>query len=420
MDRSLSVFSSEDGRPSVVSAANFHHPRPESPGHEHVVKSLRPPQLRTILGESERSATWLELFYDLAFVVAVAVLGGRLQTVNDLRGVLSYLGLFLLIWWLWASHTFYADRYDTDDLVYRLLATVQLVAVAVIAASLSSGPAMSTVAFAVGYTISRLTLLVMYWRARIHVRETRDLVSGYLVGFGIGALIWTASIFTPEPGRYILWAVALSVDLATPWVMRRHQARVPLDVSHLPERFGLFTILVLGESIAATVIGLGHVEWAVESTFTAVMALATATAVWWLYFDNVEGNVVRREKSTRRTWRPTVWIYSHFGIAAGLGIVAIGLEHAILEAGHGAFADFERWLLVGGTSFTVFFVALTHLASGSPETYKLHNAVAYTRMLAAVVVLALGLFDFMSSQALVTAIAAVLITTALSNVRDDS
>ena len=224
---------------------------------------------------------------------------------------------------------------------------------------------MSTVAFAVGYTISRLTLLVMYWRARIHVPETRDLVSGYLVGFGLDALIWVASVFTPEPGRYVLWAVALTVDVATPWVMRRHQARAPLDVSHLPERFGLFTILVVGESITATVVGLGHLEWAVESTFTAVMALVTATAIWWLYFDDVEGQVVRREATTRRTWRPTVWIYSHFGIAAGLGIVAIGLEHAINEAGHGAFPDFERWLLASGTSFTVIFVALTHLASAT-------------------------------------------------------
>ena len=380
------------------------------------MRSLRPPQLRTVLGESERTATWLELFYDLAFVVAVAVLGGRLQTVNDITGVLSYLGFFLLIWWLWVSHTFYADRYDTDDLVYRLLATVQLVAVAVIAASLSTGPAMSTMAFAVGYAIARMALLVMYWRARVHVPETRELVSGYLVGFGLGALVWTLSIFTPEPVRFVLWVIAFSIDLGTPWVMRRHQARVPLDVSHLPERLGLFTILVLGESIAATVAGLGDVEWGVESTFTAVMALVVATAIWWLYFDNVEGKVVRREASTRRTWKPTVWIYSHIGIAAGLGIIAIGLEHAISEAGHGEFADFERWLLVGGTSFAVAFVALTHFAAGSPETYKLHNAVAYSRVLAAVVVLALGLLDFMSSQALVTAIAAVLITTALSNV----
>lgn len=382
------------------------------------IPGLQPPQLRTVLGEAHRTATWLELFYDLAFVVAVAVLGGRLQSAVDLSGVLSYLGYFVLIWWLWASHTFYADRYDTDDLAYRALATVQLAAVAVIAASLSAGPAMSTVGFAVGYTIARFALLVMYWRARTHVPETRELVNGYLVGFGFGALLWLVSIVTPEPFRYLLWSVALVVDLATPWVMRREQARVPLDVSHLPERFGLFTILVLGESIGATVVGLGDIEWSAVSTFAAVMALVTATAIWWLYFDNVEGLVVRRDPTTRRTWRPTVWIYSHYGVAAGLGMLAIGLEHAITEAGH-SYPDFQRWLLVSGAALVVVCLALTHLASGSEETYRLHNKVALTRMVAALAILALGFLDFMSSQALVAAVAIVLMVTAVSNVRTE-
>ena len=80
------------------------------------MRSLQPPRLRTVEGEDHRTATWLELFYDLAFVAAVATLGVRLADVHDFDGVLVYLGYLLLIWWLWASHTFYADRYDTDDL----------------------------------------------------------------------------------------------------------------------------------------------------------------------------------------------------------------------------------------------------------------------------------------------------------------
>jgi len=380
---------------------------------------LRPPQLRTLVTEEERKATWLELFYDLVFVVAVAVLGGQLQAVTGVIGVLSYLGYFLLLWWLWASHTFYADRFDTDDLVYRLLATVQLVAVAIIAASVSPGPSLSSVGFAIGYTIARLALLAMYWRARRHVPETRALVSGYLVGFGLGALLLTVSIFTPEPARFVLWSIALVVDLATPWIMRREQARAPLDDSHLPERFGLFTILVLGESIAATVAGLSHLEWATPSTVTAVIAIVIAATIWLLYFDNVEGLVVRRDASKARNWRPTVWIYSHYGLAAGLGIVAIGLEHAITEAGHGEFADFERWLLVSGTALAVACLALTHLASGSEATYQQHNRVARTRMGAAIAILALGLFGFMSSTGLVLAIALILIGTAVSNTQSE-
>jgi len=379
------------------------------------MRSLQPPRLRTLETEGHRTATWLELFYDLAFVASVAVLGVRLGGVDNAGGVWAYLGFLLLIWWLWASHTFYADRYDTDDLVYRILATVQLVAVAVIAASLAEGSA-STVAFAVGYALARLALLAMYWRARIHVVATRTLVSGYLVGFGLGAALWAVSIVTPEPARFAVWAVAFAVDIATPWVMRREQARVPLDVSHLPERFGLFTILILGESIVATVVGLSHVHWSSVAIFAAVMALVVATAMWWLYFDNVEGMVVRRDPNQSRAWRPTVWIYSHFGIAAGLGITAIGLEHVIAQAGDGAFPGFERWLLVTGASLAVTSLALTHLASGSQETYRLHNVVAFTRVVAALVILGLGLFTSMTPQGLVTAIATVLIVTAMTGV----
>lgn len=380
------------------------------------MRSLQPPRLRTLEIEGRRTATWLELFYDLAFVAVVAVLGTRLGEVHDVVGVWAYLGYLLLIWWLWASHTFYADRYDTDDLVYRILATVQLVAVAVIAASLTTGSS-STVAFAIGYTLARVALLAMYWRARVHVAETRVLVSGYMVGFGLAALIWAISIITPEPARFVLWAVAFVVDLATPWVMRREQAKVPLDVSHLPERFGLFTILILGESIVATVFGLSHIEWATAGVFTAIMALMVATSMWWLYFDNVEGMVVRRDPNKRRTWRPTVWIYSHFGIAAGLGITAIGLEHAINEAGHTPYDGFERWLLVSGAALAVTSLALTHLASGSVVTFRMHNIVAFTRFFAAIVILGLGLITSLSSQGLVTAIAAVLVVTAMSGVQ---
>ena len=109
---------------------------------------VSPPRLRTLETEEHRAATWLELFYDLAFVVAVAVLAGRLLSDTSLGGLASYFGYFSLLWWLWASHTYYADRYDTDDLVYRVLAAGQMIAVVVIAASLSSAEAGSTAAFA--------------------------------------------------------------------------------------------------------------------------------------------------------------------------------------------------------------------------------------------------------------------------------
>jgi low temperature requirement protein LtrA len=354
------------------------------------IARIAPPRLQTLDQDRHRTATWLELFYDLAFVVVVAVLGERLYSDVSWTGLASFGGYFALLWWLWASHTFYADRYDTDDLVYRLLATAQMMAVLVMAAALTSGPAESTIAFSAGYASARLVLLAMYARVYRHVAETRRLVGGYLVGFGLAAALWTASIFVPDQARFALWAVALTVDLATPWVMRRQQAAVPLDVSHLPERFGLFTILVLGESLAAVMAGLRHLDWASGPVLTAAFGVALATTLWWMYFDNAEGSVVRRSEADRRTWRPTAWIYTHLPLAAALAALGVALDHAVSEAGHGAMDQGHRWLLVGAVMIALSAMALIQVASLTHPKGSLNRAIAVNRLAALPFLLLIG------------------------------
>jgi low temperature requirement protein LtrA len=358
---------------------------------------ISPPQLRTKDIEGHRTATWLELFYDLVFVVAVAILAARLLHDVTGPGIASYFGYFALLWWLWASHTYYADRYDTDDLVYRLLAAGQMMAIVVIAAALSPGDANSTRAFAFGYAASRILLLVMYWRAYRHVRETRDLVRGYLTGFGIAAVVWTASAFVPDDMRVALWAVALAIDLATPWVMRREQARVPFDVSHLPERFGLFTILVLGESIAAVVTGLSHSEWAPLPTITAGLGVGVATTLWWLYFENAKGSVVRRDAEVRRAWRPTVWIYTHLPLAAALAASGVAMEKAVAEAGHGTMPASDRWLLVASAAFVFLTLAVIQIAATAQATGS-ERAIIVNRLLGIPFLLVLGFLGELEAQ----------------------
>jgi low temperature requirement protein LtrA len=355
------------------------------------IARITPPRLQTVEQTRGRTATWLELFYDLAFVVVVAVLGERLYSDLTWTGLASFAGYFALLWWLWASHTFYADRYDTDDVVYRLLATAQMMAVLVMAAALTSGPAESTMAFSAGYASARLVLLAMYARVYRHVAETRRLVGGYLVGFGLAAVLWTASIFVPEPGRFALWAVALSVDLATPWVMRRQQAAVPLDVSHLPERFGLFTILVLGESLAAVMTGLRHLDWALDPVLTAAFGIALATTLWWMYFDNAEGSVVRRSDADRRTWRPTAWIYTHLPLAAALAALGVALDHAVSAAGHGGMDQGHRWLLVGAVMIALGAMALIQVASLTHPKGSLNRAIARNRLAALPFLILIGI-----------------------------
>jgi low temperature requirement protein LtrA len=297
------------------------------------VSALRPPRLRTTDTEEERKVTWTELFYDLVFVVAVAGLGARLLEDPTIRGAAVFSGLFVPLWWAWAGFTFYADRYDTDDLGQRVLAVAQMATIALMAASVSGGETDSLRAFALAYVGARVILIVMYLRARRHVPETRNLVGGYVRGMSIALVFWLISVFVPEPYRYILWAIGLLIDFYTPYRLRRIQAKVPLDVAHLPERFGLFTILVLGESIAATVAGLSHEGWKAGPAVTAVLAVVVAAGLWWVYFDNLDGTVVRRRAGQKTAWKPTVWIYGHLPLVIGLMATAIGLESAVIGAG---------------------------------------------------------------------------------------
>lgn len=369
---------------------------------------IAPPRLRTKEQEDRRTATWLELFYDLAFVVAVAVLSGRLLGDVTFTGVASYLGYFALLWWLWASHTYYADRYDTDDLIYRILAAAQMITIVVIAASLG-GETRSTVAFAVGYALARCLLVAMYSRAYRHVAETRPLVRGYLLGFGLSAMVWTAAVFVPEEVRFVFWAVALAVDLATPWVMRREQARVPLDVSHLPERFGLFTILVLGESIAAVVTGLAHTAWTAAPVVAMIAAIGVATGFWWLYFDNARGGVVRRDARVRRTWRPTAWIYTHLPLAGALAALAVAMERAIEGAGHGPMSFADRWLLLGSACLALASLGLVQFSSSAGRDDFRSRAIVLNRLLGIPVLVLVGLLSGVQSQWMLAGLLGVMV-----------
>ncbi len=331
------------------------------------VSALRPPRLRTTETEEERKVTWTELFYDLVFVVAVAGLGARLLEDPTIKGAAVFTGLFVPLWWAWAGFTFYADRYDTDDLGQRILAVAQMATIALMAASISGDETDSLVAFALAYVGARMILIVMYLRARRHVPETRDLVGGYVQGMAIAVVFWLVSVFVPEPYRYILWAIGLAIDFYTPFRLRRIQAKVPLDVAHLPERFGLFTILVLGESIAATVAGLGHEGWKTGPAVTAVLAVMVAAGLWWVYFDNLDGTVVRRRAEQKTAWKPTVWIYGHLPLVIGLMATAIGLESAVIGAGGHDWPVNERWLLIAGVGGALIGMAIIEIATERPN-----------------------------------------------------
>ena len=199
-------------------------------------------QLRYIPGAgATRKVTWLELFFDLIFVAAVAQVGEPLREDYTLAGAARFSVLFVLIWWAWIGNAVFATRFDTDDLLQRSLTLVQMFAVAAMAAN--AGDALdsrSSAGFAAAYATMRLVLVAQYARAR-RIERARNLASRYLAGHGVAAALWLLSAVVPAPERFAIWVLAMAIDLGTPWLAVEHNAEVPPDPSHLPERFGLFS-----------------------------------------------------------------------------------------------------------------------------------------------------------------------------------
>ncbi|MDP9496965.1 MAG: low temperature requirement protein A, partial [Actinomycetota bacterium] len=294
---------------------------------------VRPPDLNQ---DDNRSATRLELFFDLALVLFVA------QTA-DLLGepswssAAAFAALLTLGWWSWASTTLYANRFDTDDVVFRLLTLLGMAGVVAMAASVTEVAATPGRWFALGYALVRVVLVLGYLRAWRHVPEARPNIRPYLVGHSIGAAVFLVSAAVPAPGRYVLWAVGLGVDLVAPALAARTRGGVPLHAEHLPERFALFVILVLGESVAGVVTGLHEAHWTGAAALAAGLAFLVAAQLWWLYFDYSGGVAKRRllEEDDDTTTRGVhdIYLYAHLPLALGLAATAVGLEHAVLHAG---------------------------------------------------------------------------------------
>jgi low temperature requirement protein LtrA len=272
------------------------------------------------------------------------------------------------------------------------------------AASISGDEADSMVAFAASFILARVVLLGMYLRAYQHIAVTRVLVGGYLRGFTLGGIPWVISLWVPEPWRFVLWGIGLAIDFATPFILRKLQAKVPLSVSHLPERFGLFTILVLGESIAAVVAGLGSIGWQTSATIGMILGVITATSLWWIYFDNLEGSVVRRREEQTKAWKPTVWIYGHLPLAIGLTASGIGLEFLVAQHSEGV-----RWIATAGLVLALVSMAMIHLATERHGTKRDATLIA-VRLIGAMAVLVIGLLSESWTTNLILAALALICT----------
>ena len=334
-----------------------------------------PPRLWVTDPHDERRVTWMELFFDLIFVAAVAQVGAPLAKDYGWTGLLRYGFLFVLIWWAWSGHTLYSTRFDHDDLVHRVLILIQCFIAAVMAANAKEAlDSRSSAGFGAAYASMRIILVLQYIRAR-RIPETRELTRLYAVGFGTAAVGWVGSAFLDAPERYWVWAVALVVDFATPWLANRHSMRFPPDATHFPERFGLFTIILLGEFVAAVMRGIESQEyWSLSAAVTAFSGMAFAFVLRWWYFDVAQSAATRHVRTKQQAVRFQIWHYAHLPMFLGIGVAGIGFEHLITLRGGEQLSGKEVWILCSAVA--VLTAALISIGATSDAARK-HGSARY-------------------------------------------
>jgi low temperature requirement protein LtrA len=283
--------------------------------------------------EEHRVATPLELFFDLCFVVAVAQAAAGLHHAlaqNHVgTGVVSYLTVFFSIWWAWMNFTWFASAYDNDDVPYRLATLVQITGALILAAGVPRAFAHHDfdVVF-LGYAVMRLGLVSMWLRAARNDSSRRTTALRFAAGMTLAMAGWSVMLVS---GHWPLWGwwLMAAVELAVP-VWAESAAPTSWHPHHIAERYGLFTIIVLGESVlAATTAAQSTLDerGATGALFeTTAGGLLIVFSLWWLYFAKPAHRLLVSDPAA------FVWGYGHYfifasGAAVGVGL-AVNVDHA--------------------------------------------------------------------------------------------
>ncbi|GAA2231833.1 low temperature requirement protein A [Herbiconiux moechotypicola] len=296
------------------------------------------------IDEQERVSTPLELLFDLTFVVAVSSIVG--QVAHAIEGdhlaeaVPNYLMVFFAIWWAWLNFTWFASAYDTDDVPYRLLTMLQMGGVLVLAAGVPGafGEGDYTL-ITVGYFIMRIALVVQWLRAAAQDPSGRATALRYALGITVVQALWIVRLFVtaglPFGVQVTVFVVLALLEMAVPpWAERTGETR--WHPHHVAERYALFVIILLGESVLAVSVGVQEVVAAGAGSAPFVVLAASGLALlfglWWVYFLQPAHEGLERN----RRWA-YFWGYGHYLVFAALAAVGAGLEvsvKAFAELGH--------------------------------------------------------------------------------------
>jgi low temperature requirement protein LtrA len=351
---------------------------------------LRPPRPHGELIE-DRTVGFLELFYDLVYVVLIAQVAHTLAEDVSWSGVLDFAVVFGLIWIGWFNGTQFHELHGREDGRNRSFIFLQMGILTVLAVFAGHAASSDGEEFALTYAVL-LAVLVWQWASvyRADAPEYRPGAFRYLAGLvvSIGAVL--ASSGMEDTTRLVVWAAVVvgSIALVVVYILRTSDDSLGIRATDsMVERYGLFIIIVLGEVVVGVVDGLLAVEELdFRTVATGVLGLSIAFGFWWTYFDYVGRRLPRQDGGSL-----VLWLYSQLPIALAVAAAGAGMVSLIEHAADARTPEPSSWLLAGSVAALLIALVVTIVALADYRRLAaLYRPLAVALLLGAAAALAIG------------------------------
>ena len=298
--------------------------------------------------EKNRHATWLELFFDLIFVVAIGKVTHTLGHLHhghfEQEQLWTFLLLFVPLWWVWSSHTIYSNRFDTDSNLHRLATLFIMLLLIVLSARIGEELEVNYTLVIACYFGIRAIISIMYITSISNLDHRSEFSSRLGFALLVSAVVSLSSILFDPPMRYLVAYIGIFLDIMLPVFSWSKLKPLPAHTEHLVERLGLLTLILLGESVISLSGGLSDIQWDRYNVTAAITGFIMICSIWWIYFDSFY--LLSKNESSMSGHS---LIYSHLFLFLGLALLANLIKHAILN--DIAIRDFQIVSIIGMALF---------------------------------------------------------------------
>jgi low temperature requirement protein LtrA len=337
----------------------------------------------------DRTVSFLELFYDLVYVVVISRVSHTLAGDVTWRGIGEFAAVFGLIWLAWLNGTLYYEIHGREEGRTRFYVFIQMLLLGLLAVFTADAAGKSGATFAAIYAVYVAVLSWLWYTVRrIDQPEYMAITGRYLAAMLVSLAAMVITVFLPAPVRTIVWG-ALVIGWAGVGLLIALSPEVTFGVvttDSMVERFGLFVIIVLGEVVVGVVNGLSDSDQGFRSLATGMLGLMVGFAYWWTYFDYAGRRLPLDRPIVRNTW-----MYAHLPVSMSIAAAGAAMVSLIERSSDTTTTAATSWLLTGAVAVgLISLILLMSTLRDAQEKPALYRPVSRALLAAAAVSVALG------------------------------